>query len=278
MFGGNKIRKLQYVMADVQRKRATTVVTIGGIQSNHARITAMAARRLGLKVVLVLNGKIPKNPSSNFYINKLLGADIYAVKTRKDRESRMNEVAEELERKGERVYKIPLGCSDEIGSCGLVGAMEEVYKQQKQMGLAFDSILIASSSGGTQAGLEVGKRLFDMEKLRIMGISSDEPAEKIKRSIIDIVQSMFFNMELDNQIDDSDLYVDENYIGEGYGIPTDKSEEASRLFSQAEGILLDPIYTGKVGAALIDYCRNGVFKPDNHVLFWHTGGLMALFS
>jgi len=277
LIGGNKLRKLEYVIADVMRKNATAVVTIGSIQSNHARTTAMVARRHGLKCALVLDGEVPQHLSANYYINNLLEVEIHTVKTREDRVSRMDEVANELEKKGEHVYKIPLGCSDEIGSFGFVAAMEEVYAQQKEMDVNFDAIVIGSSSGGTQAGLEVGKRLFDHNKLRILGVSPDDPSESIKDSMINIMNPMFSRLDLDKKIDGSELWVDDRYFGKGYGIPTKNSAEASKIFSQIEGILLDPVYTSKVGAAFIDYCRKGMFNTEDHVLFWHTGGLMTLF-
>ena len=276
--GGNKVRKLEYIMADVARKKATAVVTIGSLQSNHARVTAMVARRLGLKCALVLNGNIPEEPRANFFLNKLLGIEVFPVEEREQRNHKMDEVADELKRKGEIVYKIPLGSSDEIGSFGFTAALEEILIQQKETSINFDSIIIGSSSGGTQAGLEVGKKLFNLKNLRIMGISPDDSSEIIKKRIINITNSMLSYLGLKDQVRPDQLWVDENFIGRGYGIPSLESEEAMNAFAQVEGILLDPVYTAKVAAALTDYCQKGIFKPDENVLFWHTGGLVALFK
>jgi len=278
IIGGNKIRKLEYIMPEVLRKKTTTLLTTGSIQSNCARVTAMIAKRQGMKCVLVLNGDIPKEPRGNFRIISLLDVEVRTVETRAQRNPRMNEVEKELESKGEVVYKIPLGGSDEIGAFGCVAALEEVCIQQKQMGVNFDAIIIASSSGGTQAGLEVGKRLFGLENLRIMGISPDDPSESIKDSMMKIMNPMLSRIGLNSQIDRTQLLVDDKYFGEGYGIPTKESEEAAKLFSQTEGILLDPVYTSKVAAAFIDYCRKEIFNSEDRVLFWHTGGLMSLFK
>jgi D-cysteine desulfhydrase family pyridoxal phosphate-dependent enzyme len=278
LVGGNKIRKLEYVMADVLRKKATTVMTVGSVQSNHARITAMVAKRMGLKCVLVLNGEFPDQPKGNLFLTSLLGIEIIKVESREDRLSKMNQIARELEAGGESVYKIPLGASDEIGSYGLTAAFKEVADHEKKTGMSFDAIFIGSSSGGTQAGLEVGKRLFNKDTLRIIGISPDDPAASIKERIIAAAGPMLSRLGLDNSIRPDQLCVDDRYVGGGYGFFSPESEEATALFLRAEGILLDPVYTSKTAAALLDYCRKGEFQPKNHVLFWHTGGLIALFK
>lgn len=278
LVGGNKLRKLEYVMADVLRKKATTVLTVGSIQSNHARVTAMIAKRLGLKCVLILNGEVPKEARANFRLNQLLGVDVRVVETRAQRNLVMDEVAQELERKGERVYKVPLGSSDHIGSFGFVAALEEVQKQKRQLGVDFDALVVASSSGGTQAGLEVGKRLFKLPKLQIIGISPDDPAESIRDSALKAITPMLSRLDLTARLDPADLIVDDKQVGGGYRIPTEQSHEATTLFAQTEGILLDPAYTCKAAAALIQYCREKRFSSTDHVLFWHTGGLIALFE
>jgi D-cysteine desulfhydrase family pyridoxal phosphate-dependent enzyme len=276
--GGNKLRKLEYVMAEVRKKRASTVVTVGSVQSNHARVLAMVCRRLGLDCVLVLNGEQPQPPTGNAYINSLLGATIHTVASRAERDIVMDEVARDLLKKGKRVYKVPLGASDAIGSMGLVGALKEVALQRQRMGVKFDAVVLASSSGGTQAGLEVGKRLFDQNSTKIIGVSPDDPSEEIVQRIAGIMRPMLTSLGLGSDIDPATLEVDDAQKGPGYCITTEQSLEATRLFREVEGILLDSCYTGKAAAALIDYCRKGRFNPHDHVLFWHTGGLVALFK
>src|SRR5262249_16262156 len=174
-----KLRKLEYVMADVRRRKATTVLTVGGTTSNHARTTAMVACRLGLKCHLILNGQATSNPTGNFRIENLLGVAVHLVENRQQRNPTMDEIARDLEKKGERVYKVPLGASNDVGSFGFVTALEEVIGQEKQLGAEFNAIVCSSSSGGTQAGLEVGKRLFERPGLQIIGVSPDDSSDQV---------------------------------------------------------------------------------------------------
>ena len=275
--GGNKLRKLEYVMADALEKGATTVLTTGSITSNLARTTAAAARRLGLKCELILNGGDPRSARANSRVAELLNVKVHSVSSREERDLTRDRVARELEQQGEVVYKIPLGASNEVGSFGMVAAMEEVAIQQFELGEQFDAIVLATSSGGTQAGLEVAKRLFDYRGLRILGVSADDPAAEIKDAALKAMVPMLQKLNLPSDVSADELNVDDSFIGEGYGINTDESREAMRLFADAEGVLLDPVYTSKGAAGLIAYCRRGVFKQTDRVLFWHTGGVMTLF-
>lgn len=277
LVGGNKVRKLEYVMAEVLERGASAVVTVGSVQSNHARTTAMAARRLGLKCELVLNGEPPDPPCANFLINRMLGVPIHLIETREERLPRMEEAARRLEREGETVFRISLGASDSIGALGFVTAFEELMEQEKELGIRFDHILISSSSGGTQAGLEVGKRIFGRPRISVLGISPDDPAASIRNTVLEIGNGLLERLGQPPVIRDSEVEVNDDFIGEGYGISTPASEEALRFFNQLEGILLDPVYTAKAAAALFDFCRKGRFRPDEKVLFWHTGGLISLF-
>jgi D-cysteine desulfhydrase family pyridoxal phosphate-dependent enzyme len=274
--GGNKLRKLEYVMADVLAKGATTVLTTGAVKSNHVRTTALIARRLGLKCALVLNGDDPNTAKANSRVADLLGVAIHTVATREERAPKMEEVAEKLEKVGERVYKIPLGGSDEIGSFGFVAAMEELIVQELDLNADFDAVVLASSSCGTQAGLEVGKRLFEKDSLEIIGISPGSSSKATKECVLALMNCMLHQLGLPSA-KLTDLSVDDRFVGPGYGISTRESEEAAKLFANAEGILLDPVYTSKAAAGLIQYCRDQRFKEADRVLFWHTGGLMSLF-
>lgn len=275
--GGNKLRKLEYVMADALEKGATTVLTTGSITSNLARTTAAVARRLGLKCELILNGGDPRSARANSRVAELLNVKVHSVSSREERDLTRDRVARELEQQGEVVYKIPLGASNEVGSFGMVAALEEVAIQQFELGEQFDAIVLATSSGGTQAGLEVAKRLFDYRGLRILGVSADDPAAEIKDAALKAMVPMLQKLNLPSDVSADELNVDDSFIGEGYGINTDESREAMRLFADAEGVLLDPVYTSKGAAGLIAYCRRGVFKQTDRVLFWHTGGVMTLF-
>ena len=274
--GGNKLRKLEYVMADALARGATTIVTTGSITSNLARTTALIARRLGLKCELVLSGGDPKAAHANWRIAELLGVKIHTVAASKDRASRMREVADLLERSGERVYVVPLGASNELGSFGMVAAFEELGIQQLEIGEQFDAIVFATSSGGTQAGLEVGRRLFSYRNLRLFGVSADDPAETIRESVLQAVGPMLSVLDQPEFTRDDELNIDDRFIGAGYAVSTAESLEAAQLFAETEGILLDPVYTSKAAAALLAYCRAGRFKPSERVLFWHTGGVLTL--
>jgi len=272
--GGNKLRKLEYVMAHALSLRATTIVTTGSITSNLARTTALIARRLGLNCELILSGGDAKSARANWRVAELLGVKIHSVAQSNERSSRMREVARTLEERGERVYQIPLGASNEIGSFGMVAAFEELGIQQLELGEQFDAIVFATSSGGTQAGLEVGKRLFNYRHLRLLGVSADDSAETIRENALLAVGPMLSRLGITDV--PNDLVVDDNFIGEGYAIPTAASREAEKLFADSEGILLDPVYTAKAAAGLLAYCREGRFKQSDRVLFWHTGGVLTL--
>src|SRR5215216_1864413 len=275
--GGNKLRKLEYVMADALSQGATTIVTTGSITSNLARSAALIAKRLGLKCELILSGGNPESARANWRVADLLGAKIHTVASSRERSSRMEEVAHALEESGERVYQIPLGASNEVGSFGMVAAFEELGIQQLELGEQFDAIVFATSSGGTQAGLEVGKRLFNYRDLRLLGVSADDPAGLIKENVLKAVRPMLSMLGKSDVPSTDELFVDDNFIGEGYAIPTKESLAAAQLFAETEGILLDPVYVSKAAAGLLAYCREGRFKQTDRVLFWHTGGVLTLF-
>jgi 1-aminocyclopropane-1-carboxylate deaminase/D-cysteine desulfhydrase-like pyridoxal-dependent ACC family enzyme len=227
-----------------------------------------------LKCELILSGRHPKSAHANWRVTELLGVKIHRVAASSQRASRMQEVAQELEARGERVYQIPLGASNEIGSFGMVSAFEELGIQQLEFGEQFDAIVFATSSGGTQAGLEVGKRLFNYPDLQLLGVSADDPAETIKENSLLVIGPMLAMLGLSDMV--RELSVDERFIGDGYAIPTSESQEAARIFAETEGVLLDPVYTSKAAAGLIAYCREGRFKQSDRVLFWHTGGVLTL--
>jgi D-cysteine desulfhydrase family pyridoxal phosphate-dependent enzyme len=274
--GGNKLRKIEYVMADALSRGTTTIVTTGSITSNLARTTALIAKRLGFKCELILSGGDPKAARANWRVAELLGVKIHSVASSAERATRMKEVAQELEERGERVYQIPLGASNEVGSFGMVSAFEELGIQQMELGEQFDVIVFATSSGGTQAGLEVGKRLFNYRHLRLLGVSADDPAHTIKENALLAVRPMLSMLGQPETPAADELFVDDSFIGAGYAVPTDESREAEKLFAETEGILLDPVYTSKAAAGLIAYCREGRFKETDRVLFWHTGGVLTL--
>jgi len=280
-FGGNKVRKLAFVAARAQADGADTLITAGGVQSNHARATAAAAAKLGMRAVLVANGVRPARPTANALLDRLLGAEVEYVSAREERSVRMAEIADRLRREGRRPFVIPVGASTPLGALGYVGAILELCDQIP----APDVIVHATSSGGTQAGLVAGCRLLGL-RTRIVGISADEGSAVLRAGIGALVSGIadLFDAGGDpesvalHRVDPGAVEVDDGFVGEGYGIPTDASNEAIDLAAGCEAIFLDPTYTAKAMAGLIARVRSREFGEAGTVLFWHTGGQVGLFA
>jgi D-cysteine desulfhydrase family pyridoxal phosphate-dependent enzyme len=274
-FGGNKIRKLALVVARAVADGADTLITAGGVQSNHARATAAAAATLGLRAVLVANGKAPEPLTANALLDNLLGAEVVYVPTRDDRTPMMRQVAERLRGEGGRPYTIPIGASTPLGALGFVQAMAELVDQ---IG-APDVIVHSTSSGGTQAGLVAGCRLLDLPT-RVLGISADDSAASLQSQVGAIISGIADLVDLDpvSLSRGTAIEVDDGFVGGGYGIPTAGSREALQLAARTDAIFLDPTYTAKAMAGLIAYVRQQKFKEHQTVLFWHTGGQVGLFA
>jgi len=266
-FGGNKVRKLEYVLAEAQAERADVILTVGGIRSNHARVTAALSARLGLECRLILNGE-PQGQPASLYLDQLYGAKVHYVSRGADRAPEMRRIADELLAQGRKPYQIPLGASTALGAMGYVRAAEEIAASR----IAFDVIFHSTSSGGTQAGLVVG---LEGSPTKVIGVSADDPAMEIAARVANIVAGIG---ELLGKSFQPQIEIDAGFVGEGYGIPTAEGREAIELLARTEGVVLDPVYTGKAMAALIARVREGRFAPDQNVLFVHTGGQLALFS
>jgi L-cysteate sulfo-lyase len=274
--GGNKIRKLEYLLADALQQQATTIITTGAPQSNHARQTAAAAARCGLQCILVLGPMAPPTVNGNLLLDLLLGAHIRWAGDR-DCFQVMEEVAEEERAAGRRPYVIPYGGSNAIGASAYVAATDELARQALQQGLCLDHIILASSSGGTQAGLVVGARAFNLN-VRVLGISVDRPARALEHSITALAQLTAAHLDLRFDIAPDSVQVNDHYLGDGYAQLGAPEREAIVLAARTEGLLVDPVYTGRAMAALIDLIRHGEFSRRETVLFWHTGGAPALFA
>ncbi len=273
-FGGNKVRKLQFVVAEARATGADTLITAGGIQSNHARATAAAAARFGLRCVLVLNGQPPESSTANALLDRLVGAEFEYVGGRDERGPTMEAVAERLRGAGRRPFVIPVGASNATGALGFVRAVGELVHQ----GCVPDVIVHASSSGGTQAGLVAGCALWGLPT-RVIGISADGAADELCSEIAQIVEDVERRLRPSHRLlKDDAVRVDSNHAGEGYGVPTDASQEAIDLLARTEGLFLDPTYTAKAMAGLIAHLHAGRFGRDDTVLFWHTGGAVTLFA
>jgi D-cysteine desulfhydrase family pyridoxal phosphate-dependent enzyme len=274
-FGGNKVRKLALVAARAVGDGADTLITAGGVQSNHARATAAAAAKLGLRAVLVANGKAPEPLTANALLDHLLGAEVVYVPSREDRSPMMSQVAERLRHEGRRPYTIPIGASTPLGALGFVLAVAELVDQ---IG-APDVIVHSTSSGGTQAGLVAGCRLLELPT-RVLGISADDGAASLQSQVSAIISGIAELLDLDpaSLARGTAVEVDDRFVGDGYGIPTSESREALQLAARSEAIFLDPTYTAKAMAGLIAYVRQQKFKECQTVLFWHTGGQVGLFA
>lgn len=274
-FGGNKVRKLAFVGAHARFEDADTLITAGGVQSNHARVTAATAARLGMRAVLVANGAAPSAPTANALLDRLLGAEIVYVESRDERAPKMREIADRVRADGRRPYIIPIGASIPLGALGFVLALAELVEQ---IG-APDVIVHSTSSGGTQAGLVAGCRLLGVST-RVIGVSADAAAPDLQGEIRAIMRGVFELLDLDPDAfaRGTAIEVDDRFVGDGYGIPTDESREAIDLLARTEAVFLDPTYTAKAMAALIAGVRQQKFTDKHAVLFWHTGGQVALFA
>jgi D-cysteine desulfhydrase family pyridoxal phosphate-dependent enzyme len=284
--GGNKARKLEFLIADALAQHATVVVTTGAVQSNHARMTAAAARAAGLDVVLVLTAEGDDPPlQGNLLLDRLFDATIHYVPPPSDpmlatsdvEEAKVAEVMHDLSARGERPYLIPVGGSSGIGVLGYVFGTREIVEQLRAAGEAPSRLYFASGSRGTQAGLTLGAKVFDaMYEVYGVAVSGGEPWKRERA--LRIANEAAAHAGLTSRVTERDLQTDQNHIGEGYGIPTEECLDAIRVVAQCEGILLDPVYTAKAMAALIHHARSGALEPSSSVLFLHTGGVPALFA
>jgi len=282
--GGNKTRKLEYLLADALAKGADVILTAGAAQSNHCRQTAAAATKLGLRSVLVVGGTEPDVPNGNLLLDRMLGAEIHWT-SRERRNERMEEIAAQLRLEGHTPYVIPVGGSNGVGAQGYVDAAREALDQLGARDEYVRTMVVASSSGGTQAGLALGAKLAGYDG-RILGISIDKGErgpERYEVELAAIANATAETMGVSARMTPEEFSVEYGYLGEGYGIVGELEREALSLMARLEGIILDPVYTGRAFGALLDMLRKGtlgdaVSGKQGGVLFWHTGGAPACFA
>lgn len=274
--GGNKTRKLETLLADALRQGADTLLTAGAPQSNHCRQTAAAAAKAGLRAVLVLGGSAPMREGGNLLLDRLLGAEIVWA-TGRDRAQVLTEVAAAEQARGRHPYVIPYGGSNPVGAAAYAAAFAELAEQLAATGQSAQHVVFATSSGGTQAGLAVGARATGYAG-HLHGISVDQPAEPFRPVLAELATAVARRLDLAMTFAPQEFIVHDRYIGGGYGVVGDAEREAIRLMARSEGLLVDPVYTGRCLAGLIDLIRQGQFGADETVVFWHTGGLPALFA
>jgi len=273
--GGNKTRKLEYLMADAQTKGADTIITQGAIQSNHARQTAAAAAKLGMGCHILLEDRTGSNDenyimSGNVLLDRLHGATVSKRGGGTDMNAEMDALADTLRGEGKTPYVIPGGGSNPIGALGYVNCARELVEQASGMGLHIDALVHATGSSGTQAGLVAG--------FHLLGIGVRAPQEKQESMVYDLAQRTLAHLGISAQITPEDVRANCEYVGAGYGIPTEGMVAALKLLAETEGLLFDPVYSGKGLDGLIDLTRKGHFDGTNNVVFLHTGGSAALFG
>lgn len=277
--GGNKTRKLEFILGDALAQGADTIITAGAAQSNHCRQTAAAAASLGLECHLVLGGEEPEHLDGNLLLDKVFGCTIHwAGKNRKGED--IPKIVEQLKAKGRKPYVVPYGGSNEHGALAFVEAFKELEQQCHSIGTPFTHIIFASSSGGTQAGLMLGKKILH-SSCQLVGINIDKgETDKVPfdQYIVSLANSTAEFIGEKHRFIADDLILNSDYVGEGYGVVGELENEAISMTAQMEGILLDPVYTGRAMGGLIDMIRTKKLKKTDSVLFWHTGGAPALFA
>jgi D-cysteine desulfhydrase family pyridoxal phosphate-dependent enzyme len=291
-FGGNKSRKLEFIMQDVLDKKADAIITWAGLQSNWCLQTAAAARKFGITPILILFNvyDLPAEYDGNLLLDLILSAEIKIKEAGKggvlhleDVDEILEEAASEVKELGHTPYVAPIGGSAAGGSMGsplgaisYVNAYVELKEQAEENGVDVDYVLHASGSGGTQAGLAVGAKAIS-DNTKVLGVSVSEAKDTYTDYVLDIAADTVTALELESEIEKDDIIVFDEYLGEGYGEVNDEVAEAIRLMSMKEGIFLDPVYTGKAMVALIDLVKKGNFEKEDNVVFFHTGGTAALF-
>jgi D-cysteine desulfhydrase family pyridoxal phosphate-dependent enzyme len=276
-YGGNKTRKLDFLIADAISKKANTLIAVGAIQSNFCRMASAAGKACGLEVHLVLGGKKPEKPTGNLLLSYLFGANIHFVESDDwsilEREG--EQLAEKFKTQGKNVYWLPIGGSTPIGALGYVNALIEILDDCKRLGITTNTIIHTSSSNGTQAGLIVGKKLTGWQG-KIIGMGVAKTEKQLSKEVFELAHDT--GKLLHVSIDKKDVILDNSYMGTAYGARTAACEQAIKFFAEKEGIVLDNVYTGKAAAGLLDYAKRGLFSPNENVVFIHTGGTVEIFE
>ena len=279
--GGNKTRKLEFLVAEALDLGADTLITCGAVQSNHCRLTLAAAVKEGLKCRLVLEERVPEsyNPESggNNFLFRLMGVEkIKVAPGGTDMADAMQDLADEAANEGRKAYIIPGGGSTPVGATGYIACAEEILTQTFEMGISIDQIICASGSAGTHAGLVTGF-YGNNSNIPVIGINVSRPKDDQEELVFDLVQQTVRHVGVSSDIPRDAVVCYDEYVGPGYSLPTPEMAEAVRMLARLEGVLIDPVYTGKAMAGLIDLVRKGTFKKDENILFVHTGGSPALY-
>ncbi|MCU1726793.1 D-cysteine desulfhydrase [Pseudomonas sp. 7P_10.2_Bac1] len=280
--GGNKTRKLEFLMGDAVQKGADTIITQGATQSNHARQTAAIATKMGMECHILLEDRtgskdIEYNYNGNVLLDQLFGASLSQFPANTDMNLAMAELAEKLKAQGKKPYIIPGGGSNVVGALGYVNAALEILGQANDMGLRIDKVVHATGSTGTQAGLVTGF-VASNSLIPVLGIGVRAAREAQEANVFKLAEQTAIHLGIEGVVKREHVVANCDYVGAGYGIPTPGGIEAIELFARTESILLDPVYSAKGAAGLIDLIRKGHFKKDDNIVFVHTGGSQALFG
>lgn len=280
--GGNKNRKLEYLMGEALAQGATHIVTQGAVQSNHVRQTAAVAAKLGLKCIAVLEHRVQTNDtayldSGNVLLDRLMGIDIEYRDSGLDMNAEAEAVGERLRAEGHKAYVIPGGGSNPTGALGYAHVALELLAQANEMGLRIDRLVHATGSAGTQAGLVCGLEALN-SGIKVLGIGVRNPKDRQEAAVHKLAQATADKLGLATPIRREAVEANCDYVGAGYGIPTESMGEAVAMLARLEGIFLDPVYSGKGMAGLIDLIRKGAFQPSENIVFLHTGGQVGLFA
>ena len=282
--GGNKCRKLEFVMADARQKGFDALVTTGGSQSNFALQLATAARKLGMDFYLVLVKGVHIEKQGNLLLDDIVDSKIKLVEASDIEDifgpamlAKMNEVADELKKKGRKPLVVPAGAYNPVGTTGWVDAADEIGQQLQAQKIKAQYLVVTCGSSGTQAGLTLGFKYLKLP-LNIIGFTISSPKERATNGVVNMANETAKFLGMDITITPDEVMVNDDYIGEGYGLVTEGCRQAIKLVAQTEGIFLDPVYTGKAMAGLIDFIKKEYFKSTDTVVFVHTGGIPALFA
>ncbi len=278
-FGGNKTRKLEYLIGDALSKGCDTIITGGAEQSNHCRQTAAACAVSGLECHLVLGGSDPDISKGNLLLDKLFNAKIHWDEKYRKGEN-IPQISEELFQLGKKPYIIPYGGSNNIGVVGYIEAVNEIKTQLSEMNVKISHIVFASSSGGTHAGLVLGKFVYE-QKFDLIGIEIDKAEYEglsYPDHLLKLANSSAELFGIECHFAKNDFILKDKYLGGGYGVVGELEKDAIKLLARTEGILVDPVYTGRTFGALVDIVKRGEFTSNDTILFWHTGGTPSIFS
>ena len=277
-FGGNKVRKLEFLVGDALEKGATTLITCGAAQSNHARAAAAAAVAAGLRAILVLYPSEPRQePQGNLLLDLLLGAEIRWIESGAGRDAAIRAVAGEVRAGGELPYESPVGGSGPIGAAGYMTMTIELKAQLAELAADPGWLYFASGSGGTQAGIALAARLLEMP-YRVLGVLDSPDSPELQTRMLDAAHGAAALVGSDLRLTPADLAPLDGYFGEGYAVPTPEADAAILLLARTEAIFLDPVYSAKAMSALLEHIRTGQIEPNETVVFVHTGGTPALFA